>query len=238
MMKMNGPLSRRVGPSWRAQAVIAIALLAVCIGAVEAPAQEAADRRLEEVFTPEQSARVREIARRAQEAGVPPTLIARKAFEGAAKGVPPERIVSVLEGYAGRLESASALLGPEARPAALAAGAEALRRGVEPDVIRGLAGSDRGRDLAVPLIVLGDLAEAGVPPRRALDMLDRAMDRGVRGDQMLALSAAVRHQMRQGASWQTAVETVRRRLERRDTRRDRPPVPPGSEPPNRIRDGG
>jgi hypothetical protein len=55
---------------------------------------------------------------------------------------------------------------------------------------------------------------------------------------MLALSAAVRRQMRQGADWRTALETVRRRIERQQMRRDRPPVPPGTEPPHRLRDDG
>lgn len=202
-------------------------------------AQEAGNRRLEDIFTAEQSARVRQIAREAQEAGVPPALIARKAFEGSAKGYPPDRIVSALEGYAGRLRAASGLLGPGARPAALAAGAEALRRGVEPDLIRDLAARrGQGRSLAVPLIVLSDLTDAGVPSRRALDMVNQAIDRGARGDQMLALSAAVRRRMQQGADWQTAVDAVRRRVEQQRMRQDRPPVPPGSEPPNRVRDGG
>ena len=217
-----------------------VAIVAVVsISTPSATAQESPNRRLEDVFTVEQSARVREIARQAQEVGVPAGLVTRQAFEGAAKGYPPDRIVSALEGYAGRLGRASSLLGPGARPASIAAGAEALRRGVSPDVIRILAGRRSGSpDLAVPHIVLSDLTDAGVPPRRALEMVNHAIDRGARGDQMLALSAAVRRQMRQGADWQTAVDAVRRRIERQRARRDRPPVPPGSQPPNRIRDGG
>jgi hypothetical protein len=79
------------------------------------------------------------LAREAQEAGVPPALIARKAFEGAAKGYPPDRIVTALESYAGRLHD----VGPDRRPASMAAAAEALRRGVPPDAIRSLASRDR-----------------------------------------------------------------------------------------------
>jgi hypothetical protein len=226
------PFLRRMGT-----AVAVVALLSA--GAGEAAAQQAGDRRLEDVFTAQQSARVREIAREAQEEGVPAGLIIRKAFEGAAKGYPPARIVSALDDYAGRLRQASHLLGPDVRPAALAAGAEALRRGVAPDLIRDLAlRRGQGRDLAVPLIVLGDLTDAGIPADRALEMVGDAMNRGTRGDEMLALSAAVRRQMRQGADWRTALETVRRRIERQQMRRDRPPVPPGTEPPHRLRDDG
>ena len=229
----------RVGPGRGIWPLLAAVATAVSISVTSVAAQESPNRRLEDVFTAEQSARVREIARRAQDAGVPAGLVTRKAFEGAAKGYPPDRIVSALEGYAGRLGRASSLLGPGARPASIAAGAEALRRGVSPDVIRNLADRPNGsRDLAVPLIVLGDLTDAGVPPPRALEMVNQAIDRGARGDQMLALSAAVRRQIRQGSDWQTAVDAVRQRIERQRARRDRPPVPPGSQPPNRIRDGG
>jgi len=52
-----------------------------------AAGQQPGARNLEEVLPAEQAARVREIAREAREAGVPPGLIARKAFEGAAKGI-------------------------------------------------------------------------------------------------------------------------------------------------------
>lgn len=220
--------------------------------------QEAGARRLEDAMPPEYAAEVREIAREAREAGVPPGLIARKAFEGMAKGYPPQRIVSALDAYAGRLRAATALLGPSPRPGSVAAAAEALRRGVPPDVIQSMAGRQRqGRDLAVPLIVLSDLTAAGVPTQDALEMVNSAMDRSARGDQMLGLSAAVRRRMRQGADWRTAVEDVRRRVERQSRQRDRPaadavrplddpsrrpsstaPVPPGSEPPHRTRDGG
>ena len=223
------------------------------------PGQEAASRRLEDAMPPQYVARVREIAREAEEAGVPPGLISRKAFEGVAKGYPPERVVAALGAYAGRLREARGLLGTDPRPASLAAAAEALRRGVPPDAIRSMAGRENGRrDLAVPLIVLSDLTEAGVPTQNALEMVNSAMDRGAQGDQMLGFSAAVRRRMRQGADWRTAVDEVQRRANARSQQRDRrvrpdgdgsagnpsrrpssaTPVPPGSEPPQRLRDGG
>jgi hypothetical protein len=244
---------------WRF-AVIALVAGVVSVGSPAAvQGQEASSRRLEDVMPPEYAARVREIAREAGEAGVPPGLIARKAFEGVAKGYPPERVVSALGAYSGRLREAKGLLGAEPRPASLAAAAEALRRGVPPDAIRSMAGRENGRrDLAVPLIVLSDLTEAGVPTENALEMVNSAMDRGARGDQMLGFSSAVRRQMRQGADWRTAVDEVQRRAGARSQQRDRQtrpdgvdsprnpgrrpasatPIPPGTEPPHRQRDGG
>lgn len=242
-------------------AVVALVALFTALGSVQPISlhgQDAGARRLEDAMPPEYAAQVRDIAREAREAGVPPGLIARKAFEGMAKGYPPERVVSALDAYAGRLRAATGLLGPDRRPGSVAAAAEALRRGVPPDAIRSIAGRQRqGRDLAVPLIVLSDLTAAGVPTQNALEMVNSAMDRGARGDQMLGLSAAVRRRMRQGSDWRTAVDDVRRRVERQSRQRDRAPadavrplddpsrrpsstapVAPGSEPPQRARDGG
>lgn len=226
--------------------------------AAQAPAQDAAGRRLEEAFGPEHAARIREMAREAREDGVPPVLIARKAFEGAAKGYPPDRIVSALESYSLRLREASGLLGESRRPATIAAAAEALRRGVPADAIRSLTTGERAaRDMTVPLIVLGDLTTAGVPTEDALGIVGDAIDRGVRGDRMLGFSAAVRRRIERGEDWRTAVDGVRLRARRETLRRDRqpeadgqprrspsrratdsPPVPPGSQPPQRSREGG
>ncbi len=242
---------------WAVTALVAVGMVMGSFSPVSG--QEAGSRRLEEAMPAEYAAQVRAIARAAREAGVPPGLIARKAFEGVAKGYPPERIVSALDAYAGRLGEATTLLGRDRRPGSVAAAAEALRRGVPPDAIRSIADRERqGRDLAVPLIVLGDLTEAGVPTENALEMVSSAMDRGARGEQMLGLSSAIRRRMRQGADWRTAVDEVRRRAERRARQRDRQPttdavrprddasrrpvgnapVPPGSEPPRGQRDGG
>jgi hypothetical protein len=232
-------------------ALVGLVAAAIAIGSpTPVTAQERDSRRLEDAMPAEYAARVRAIAREAREAGVPPGLIARKAFEGVAKGYPPERVISALDAYSGRLQEARSLLGPDRRPASLAAAAEALRRGVPRDAIRSMGDRGRGaRDLAVPLIVLSDLTEAGVPTENALEMVNSAMDRGTRGDQMLGLSAAVRRRMQQGADWRTAVDEVRRRAGAQPRHRDRQsqpsrrpddatPVPPGSDPPHRQRDGG
>jgi hypothetical protein len=251
---------RTRNPTKKRWAVVALFAAGVIVGfSSPVSAQEAGSRRLEDALPEEYAAEVRAIAREAREAGVPPGLIARKAFEGAAKGYAPERIVSALDAYAGRLGEAASLLGRDRRPGSVAAAAEALRRGVPPDAIRSMAGRERqGRDLVVPLIVLSDLTEAGVPTQNALEMVNSAMDRGVRGEQMLGLSSAIRRRMRQGADWRTAIDDVRLRVERQSQRRDRrpttdgvqpsddpsrrppgnAPVPPGTEPPHRARDGG
>ena len=123
---MNADRKNTVPRAWASmrQAVIGLAAVVAVGFPAQTPAQEAGARRLEDAMPPEYAARVREIAREAREAGVPPGLIARKAFEGTAKGHPPERVISALDAYAGRLREARDILGPDRRPASLAAAAE------------------------------------------------------------------------------------------------------------------
>lgn len=239
-------------------AAVAVGLLGFGAGMESALAQDQ-DRtqvRLEETFSPESLERVREMARELADEGIPPQLIRRKALEGAAKGVPPDRILSTLEAYSGRLRESKRLLGNDVNAASIAAGAEAVRRGVPPDAIRGVArqGASSGRrDLAVPLLVLGDLVEARVPADRALGVVEEAMRRGAPEQGMMNFSAAVRRRIRQGEDPAAAFEQVRNRAVDRARQapdgaaqpmrgnpgrrpRDAAPVPPGSEPPTRTGD--
>ena len=109
-----------------------------------------AQTRLEESLPEGAANRVRELSRELAEAGIPPQLIRRKAFEGVAKGVPPDRIMTALEAYSRRLQEAQGLLGPDRNGASLAAAAEAVRRGVPPEAIRGLARQGAGRRQSGP----------------------------------------------------------------------------------------
>jgi hypothetical protein len=191
--------------------------------------------RLEESLPEGAANRVRELSRELAEAGIPPQLIRRKAIEGVAKGVPPDRIMPALEAYSRRLQE------------------------VPPEAIRSLSreqGARRGEgSLAVPLLVLGDLTEAGVPTDQALEAVQEAMRRGSPEQGMMNFSAAVRRRVRQGEDPATAFEQVRVRATERMRQApdgsgqslrgppgsrpmDAAPVPPGSEPPTRSGSGG
>jgi hypothetical protein len=247
-------------------------LLAIAVGflpkASPAIGQEAGasgpDRtqeRLQDALPPGDLDRIREMAGELGREGIPPQLIRRKAIEGIAKGVPPDRIIGALEGYSQRLREANGLLaasGMERRDgASLVATAEAVRRGVSPEAIRTLAGDAVGRGnrgVAVPMLVLGDLTEAGVPTDQALEAVREGMRRGTPEQGMLNFSAAVRRRIRMGEDPTAAFDQVRvRAMERmrndpigaeipsgydgRQRPRNASPVPPGSEPP-RGADGG
>ena len=247
-------MKARVG---NARAALLLALAGLAAAPVAARAQDAGERdRLRTGLSAQDADRVRELARDLERDGIPPALIRRKALEGVAKGVPPERILAALDDYAGRLREARTLIGPDRTGASFAAAADATRRGVPADAIRDLAGRQtRLRELAVPLIVLGDLVESGVPVGNALGAVDEALARGAGPEGMMAFSAAVRRRIRMGEDPSLAIDRVRMRaMERFDrsldggggTRRGTPsgrptdgaPVPPGSRPPAAGEGGG
>ncbi|MDT8436876.1 MAG: hypothetical protein RRA92_08985 [Gemmatimonadota bacterium] len=252
--RWHGRVSRRRGGAAFRVAAVLLAVLAAGGGlATRAAAQEdASEQRVARVLGPQEAARVRELAGELAREGIPPRLVRRKVLEGAAKGVPADRIVAAVEDYAGRLREARSLVGPGRTGATFAAAAEARRRGVPPDAIRGLADRrSRQRNLAVPLLVLGDLVESGVPVDQAAGVVEEALRRGAGPGEMMGMSAAARRRIRMGEDPAAVMEGIRARVRdrpgagamgrdrsqgaRRRTPGERPleaaPVPPGSNPP-------
>lgn len=178
----------------------------------------------------------------AEAEGIPAGPVVGKALEGAAKGVPADRVVSAVSAYADRIREASGLLPQGAPTDGLVAGADALRRGARPEAVRDVGGRADG---ATPeaLVVLGDLTEAGVPAGRAVEVVTEALARGRRGEGMLAMPAAVRRLTRQGTPPGRAARAVARTLAgegppsgvppvQLPPQAGGPPVPPGSGPPD------
>jgi len=165
--------------------------------------------------------------------GIPADPIFNKALEGLAKRVPPDRILPAVSRYAGQLRMARNAFGAMGTGPHVVAGADALQRGVEANLLQrlGRPEEDTPGPSPVAVLVLADLVEAGVPADRALDVLRQAMRMRAAEQQMLGISGRVRQLMRQGQSPQDAAEQVRRSLQRgRGGGGVGPPVPPGSEP--------
>lgn len=179
--------------------LVPVALMLVG-GPRSAPAQER-DRpaaRLEREGSQE-SARIREIIQRAERAGVPGELLRRKVNEGLAKGVRGDRLERAIDAYAQRLAQARSLAGDRASDDVLVAAAEAVERGVPPDRIRAfLRANPNPVRSVVGLRALADLIDAGVPAGPAARGVSAALDRGLRGDRLLAVSAAVRRRIGAG----------------------------------------
>jgi hypothetical protein len=147
----------------------------------------------------ETTARLREITERAERDGVPAELLRRKIREGLSKGVRGPRLEQAIEAYARRLVAARRLAGDGAHPDVLVAAAEAAERNVPPDRIRAfLRVNPNPHRSVVGLRVLADLIDAGVPAGEAARGVNAALDRGLRGEPLLAVSAAVRRRVARG----------------------------------------
>lgn len=207
-------------------------------------AQDVRMVRIRQAFSPEAVAQIESIVAEAEAAGVPADPLLAKALEGAAKGVPTERVVAALASYSQRLAESRSLLGSEYDAASVVAGADALRRGITPETVRSLAGSHPD-ELAVPLVVMGDLIEAGVPEASAFTVVEEALTKQHGPEEMLAIPGAVRRLMRQGQSASDAAGSVGNAIGRGHLRDvigppgqsnasppKGPPVPPGSGPPD------
>lgn len=215
----------------------ALTLLAAAVVATTVPlgAQEDPRDRVRDVFPSEDAERILEIVDGAAEAGLPIGPLLNKALEGAAKRVPAQRVADAVSGLAERLGTAREALGADASTGSLVAGADALRRGVDPDAIREMAErASAGRDASVALVVLGDLVELGVPVDEALDVVSEALERGREGDDLLAVSSAVRRLVvQEGIVPSRAATAVDRALRGLSAPPGVPPVnlPPAAGPP-------
>jgi hypothetical protein len=205
--------------------VYAVAMLA--LAATGLAAQESARERAQRVLAPSVFAELSELAGEVGATGVPDEPLYTKALEGAAKRVPPDRLVPAVRAYATRLGEARQAFGAGASVPLLVAGADALQRGVPRDALESLP-SDRPRS-PMAVLALTELIESGVPRDRAIQILRDAIAQRARDDGVLDISARVRQLIRQGMAPQDAVERVRLML-RRNRARVGPAIPPGSEP--------
>lgn len=205
--------------------------VATWIAATGTQAQETARERAQRALPPNVFRDLSTLADEMSASGVPAEPLYVKALEGAAKRVPPDRLLPAVRAYAGRLGQARLAFGIEAPTPLLVAGADALQRGVSPETLRALP-TDRPRS-PMAVVLLADLLESGVPADRALEILRDVMRQRARDDRMLDISARVRRLIRQGLTPQEAIDRVRRNLQRARDGAIGPPVPPGSEP---IRD--
>ena len=129
--------------------------------------------RLREVLPPDVAQRVLDRIADARAGQLPAEALENRALKFAAKGVAPldiERSVSehVRHMTAARDAIASGRSG-QARADEIEAGAEAIRKGVDGAAVSRLAKAAPNRALAIPLFVIGSLADRGLPSDEALE---------------------------------------------------------------------
>lgn len=155
-------------------AALALAALAgtARVAGAQAPAADPTDR-LKVVLPADVAEHVLATIADARARQLPADALAQRALKFAAKGVPPERIAGAIDEQARRMDDARSAL-QRGRPAGpsgdeIEAGAEAMRRGVSGAEVSALAKSaPSGRSLAVPLFVVGNLVDRGLPSDEAL----------------------------------------------------------------------
>ena len=143
------------------------ALLVLAAAAAPAVAQDTAarsiDTRLEGRLPADAITPVRAIIDSARTRGLPVEPLVSMALEGASRGAPAARIATAVSSLAGRLDAARGALGSEATETELVAAAGAIRVGVPAAMLRDLRRSQPDRSVALPLVVLADIVQRGVP---------------------------------------------------------------------------
>ena len=149
-----------------------ITMLAAVLLPAAASAQVDPIDRLAEVLPPEVAAQVLEQVAQAQARELPAQAMANLALEGVAKGRSSAEVLAAVELLAADMGRAQEALQAAGRPPAeneLEAATVALRMGADGAAISELARSGpSGRSLTVPLLVLGGLAQRGLPSDEAL----------------------------------------------------------------------
>ena len=170
--------------------------------------------RLQEVLPEAVAEQVLATVNEAMSRGLPAEAVANLALEGVVKGRSAEEVLAAVSGLANEMAVAAGAFdkaGHAPTEGEIEAATAAMRMGVDGESVSALASSaPSGRSLAVPLLVLGGLADRGLPSDEALaavqerlaaraadaDLVDgfpgvgQALGRGMRPDQVgLALAA-------------------------------------------------
>lgn len=187
--------------------------------------------------SPELQRAVRAIALDAQAHSLPVEPLIQKAIEGAAKGVPSDRVVAAVRALAGRLgEAAQALREPGGKaPAAdvVEGAADALAAGIDQGQVRELVrASHPPYDPALTLQVAATLAALGVPATQAVQLLEGMISAGRTPGDLLGLPADVQAGVAQGATPAQAAAGLARAAGGTPPGRTPGWVPPGQKNPN------
>ncbi|MBI4499527.1 MAG: hypothetical protein HY700_00030 [Gemmatimonadetes bacterium] len=153
-----------------------------------------------------------------------------KALEGVAKRVPSARIIDAVQQLVTSLREARGLLrsgspAPTPSEAEIVAAADARRRGVPSEEIAALRREAASSPLVVPLTILSDLVERGVPADQARSVIAEMASRGTPMAQIAQIPGRVDVALRVGAS---PAEALRGALP--GAARGKPESPPAGRP--------
>jgi hypothetical protein len=211
-------------------------LLLTSVLAVPLHGQSDPSLRLEGRVAPVVAETVRAIADSVARVGLPVQPLYRKALEGGAKGVPPNRIIAAVNTVASQLALAAQALRSAKAPAdpgAIEAGAYAINAGLSGGQVGELARAYRPpQSIAASLQSAGTLTALGVPAAQAVALVHQWMSAGRSPEQVMLLPQQLQAAMARGASPAQAASGIARGA---------PPGPPGAsgghpEPPPHAQD--
>ncbi|MBX6333512.1 MAG: hypothetical protein IRY91_16820, partial [Gemmatimonadaceae bacterium] len=171
----------------------ALATWIVTAAVVAAHALPAQTNRLASRLDSATAAEVSRIADSARALGLPVEPLFDKALEGATKRADGARIIAAVRSLAHRLAVARTALGPTTSESELVAAAGALFQGVSPADLTRLRNARSGQSLALPLVVLTDLIERGVPTGTATAIVVDVARTGAGDPVFVALRRDVDH---------------------------------------------
>ena len=138
--------------------------------------------------------------------GVPTAPLVTKVREGLAKGATPDRIRSATAALAQRLEAAADALAPTRSVEEVSAGAGALQSGVPVATLRDMRRVWPAKPLTVPLGVLTELVQSGVPQANATKRVRELLVKGASTAQLAALGTTVRADIAAGLAPDASLE--------------------------------
>lgn len=165
------------------------------------------DARLETRLPAEARAPVRSIIDSARAHGLPVEPLVQKALEGASRGADAKLIVRVVSALADRLSAARFALGGESTETELVAAAGALNLGIPNTTLRDLRRSQPDRSVALPLVVLADIVQRGVPVDTASSVIMSLSRAGMPEAEFHSLRRAVMQDIGSGANPAAAAST-------------------------------
>jgi hypothetical protein len=182
----------------RITSLAALALVAVAATAGAQAGSATAHRRLQQSLDAQTYRAVTGVFERARERGVPVEPLVNRALQATLHRTPGAQVSAAITMLADRLVVAKAALGPASSDAEIAAGADALARGVPRETLAQIRTLSPGRPVTVPLGVLTELVARDVAVGRASQMVVALLRNGATPAQLVSLSDDVKHDMDAG----------------------------------------
>ena len=196
----------------RISSLAAMLALSVCAATLDAQQRSDSgavthDARLEARLPADARAGVRTVIDTARARGLPVEPLIQKALEGASRGASATLIVRAVSSLADRLAAARSALGASSTETELVAAAGALTVGVPNATLRDLRRSQPDRSVALPLVVLADIVQRGVPVDTASSVIMSLSRAGMPETEFHSLRQAVVQDIGSGANPGAAAST-------------------------------